>query len=255
MNNSKKLACVLNAVIIFFITATAQKDETKNTGKFIAIKGSNGAVYNAYAAGPGEATAGILFVHDYFGISKATKESVEKLGALGYRTIAVDLYKGKSATTNDSAAALMQAKDSAETAQILKAGINYLKRPGRKQAAIGFSAGGIDAMNAALMEPELFSGTIIVYGGGYDKIEKARLDKLKNPVFAITGSLDSWPVEAALNFFSAQKNKLFEMYFYPGADHGYAQPLFLGGKNYNAEATRVTWLLMKDFLSRNLKNK
>jgi carboxymethylenebutenolidase len=223
-------------------------------GTFITIKENDGTPCRAYSSGPENANVAILFVHDYFGISNATKESVERLGALGYRTIAVDLYKGKSATINDSAAALMQAKDSVETAHILRASIDYLKKPGRKLAAIGFSAGGIDAMNATLMEPELFTATIIVYAGSYDKIEKSRLDKLKSPVLAITGALDNWPVQAALNFFATEKNKSFEMYFYPGADHGYAQPLFNGGKNYDAEATRVTWMLMKDFLLRNLKS-
>src|SRR5207244_12454637 len=110
-------------------------------------------------------------IHDYFGITPATKESVERLGALGYRTIAVDLYNGKSATTNDSAQALMQTKDRLGTDRILKGGIDYLKRPGRKLATIGFSAGGLDAMNANLMDPESFNATVIIYGGGYDKIE------------------------------------------------------------------------------------
>jgi dienelactone hydrolase len=148
----------------------------------------------------------------------------------------------------------MQAMIRNETDRILQSGIDYLKRPGRKLATIGFSAGGIDAMNANLMEPEAFSATIIVYGGSYDKIEKARLDKLKSPVLAITGSLDSWPVQAALNFFADHKDKSFEMYFYPGADHGYAQLLYNEGKNFDAEATRVTWMLMEDFLSRHLKS-
>jgi hypothetical protein len=41
---------------------------------------------------------------------------------------------------------------------------------------------------------------------------------------------------------------------YPGADYGYAQPFFLNGKNYNAGATRMTWKLMEDFLSRHTQN-
>ena len=40
------------------------------------------------------------------------------------------------------------------------------------------------------------------------------------------------------------------MYIYPNADHAYAQPLFNEGKNLNLEATRVTWLLIDDFLKR-----
>jgi carboxymethylenebutenolidase len=228
------------------------KNAVFNNDKFITIKGSDGTIDRAYIAGPEDAKAGILFVHDYFGISDAAKESVERLAALGYRVIAVDLYKGRSATTNDSAVLLMKAKDSSETSHILAAGIDYLKKPGRKLAAVGFSAGGVDAMKATLMEPELFSATVIVYGGDYDKIEKSRLDKLKTPVLAITGSLDNWPLQAALNFLKNENEKLLELYVYPGADHGYAQPLFNGGKNYNAEATRVTWMLMTDFLSRHL---
>lgn len=267
MLQMKKMAPVILAVttICFNIVnaqssnaiSTSVKKDSKNVtaqkGRFISIKASSGTEYSVFAAGPENANSAILFVHDYFGISETTKQSVERLGALGYRAIAVDLYKGKSATTNDSAAALMNAKNPDETKQILQCAIDYLKRPGRKLASIGFSAGGIDAMNANLMAPDLFSATAIVYGGSYDKIEKEKLDKLRSPVLAITGALDEWPREAALNFLQNHKDKLFELYIYPGADHGYAQPLFNGGKNYSAEATRVTWMLVEDFLARNLK--
>ena len=52
-----------------------------------------------------------MVVHDYFGISDATKQSVERLGALGYRSVAVDLYGGKSATSHEGAVQLMQFLD------------------------------------------------------------------------------------------------------------------------------------------------
>jgi carboxymethylenebutenolidase len=222
-------------------------------GQFVTIKSAQGTEYRAYAAGPEDAKNAILFVHDYFGMSDAVKESVERLGAAGYRVLAVDLYKGKSASTNDAATLLMNAKDPKETRQILLTAIESLKRPGRKLASVGFSAGGIDAMNANLLAPDLFSATAIIYGGSYDKIEKERLGTLKSPVLAITGSLDDWPLQAALNFLAQEKDKSLELYVYPGADHGYAQPLFNNGKNLNAEATRVTWMLLEDFLARNLK--
>jgi carboxymethylenebutenolidase len=226
---------------------------TKN-GEYITIQGADGFKCRVYAAGPVNARAGILVVHDFFGITPATRETVERLGGLGYRVIAVDLYNGKSATTNDSAEVYMRAKVRKETDRILKAGIDYLKQPGRKLATIGFSAGGVDAMYANLMEPDSFNATVIVYGGGYDQIEKVNLEKLRSPVLAIMGALDEWPVKAALNFFAIEKDKSFEIYIYPGAKHAYAQPLFLNGKNYDAEATRVTWKVMEDFLSRHLNN-
>lgn len=267
---NKSISAVLILIITSITTLQAQKsggmssksgDNSSSVeniplakGEFVVLKGVNGIEYRAYSAGPMDAKGGILLVHDYFGITPATKKCVERLGGLGYRTVAVDLYKGKSATTNDSAQALMKAMNRMETDQILKSGIEYLKRPGRKLGTVGFSAGGIDAMNANLMDPESFSATVIVYGGSYDKIEKVRMEKLKSPVLAITGALDEWPVQAALNFFENEKEKTFEMYIYPGADHGYAQPLFNNGKNYNAEAERLTWKLMEDFLCRHLCN-
>jgi dienelactone hydrolase len=243
----KKRVFLSFLIIVFWsIDLLASKNQVK--GEFINIKGSNGSLYRAYVSGPKDAKVGILFVHDFFGISDAVLESVERLGTLGYRTIAIDLYKGRSAITNDSANVLMQSKDSAETVIILQAGIDYLKKPGRNLVAIGFSAGGVDAMNATLMEPDLFSATIIVYGGGYDKIRQSRLDKLKSPVLAITGSLDNWPLQAGINFLASEKNKSFEFFVYPQADHGYAQPLFNGGRNYNQEATKNTWKLMEEFI-------
>jgi hypothetical protein len=56
-------------------------------------------------------------------------------------------------------------------------------------------------------------------------------------------------------FLQMTKDKIFELYIYPNAYHVYAQPLFLNGKNYEAEATRVTWKIMEDFLARHLNNK
>jgi carboxymethylenebutenolidase len=248
----KRKILLLLITIVTSISLSAQNKNKNSTkpGEFIIIKGNNGKEYRAFAAGPPDAMMSTLFVHDYFGISDATKESVQRLGALGYYTIAIDLYKGKSATTNEAAESLMKSKDDVETTATLRAAIDHLKRPGRKLAAIGFSAGGFDAMNATLMEPDLFKATVIVYGGGYDKIEKAKLNNLKNPVLVTTGALDSWPMQAAINFLTNEKDKLLELYVYPGADHGYAQPLFNGGKNYNPEAKRVTWMLMEDFLQR-----
>ena len=69
---------------------------------------------------------------------------------------------------------------------------------------------------------------------------------------AITGSLDTGSVQSSVNFLTQAKNlsKSYEMYIYPNADHAYAQPLFNEGKNLNLEATRVTWLLIDDFLKR-----
>ena len=73
---------------------------------------------------------------------------MQRLGALGYRSVAVDLYGRKSATNHEDAVKLMQSLDRKATDKILQAGLDYLKQPGRKLATIGFSMGGLESLQA-----------------------------------------------------------------------------------------------------------
>lgn len=228
-------------------------DETLS-GEFIQLTRSTGERFRAYTAGPADADAGILIVHDWFGISDFTRESVERLGNLGYRTIAIDLYNGSSAKTHAEAGKLMGTLKRNVTNAILQSGLDYLKMPNRKIATIGFSMGGLESLNANLNDPESVSATVIIYGGDFDNIALNELKKLNSPVLTITGSKDGWSLPASTNFLTnmEEAGQIAELYVYPGALHAYAQPLFNGGKNYDKEATRLTWLLTEDFLKRHL---
>jgi len=111
------------------------------------------------------------------------------------------------------------------------------------------------SLNANLNDPEAVRASVIVYGSGFDKIDTKRLQRLKSPVPVIAGAEDSAAVQAASNFLSTMKEakRSCEMLVYPGADHGYAQPLFNGGKNYDPAAIRTTWVLIEDFLASHLR--
>ncbi|PYV80235.1 MAG: hypothetical protein DMG93_19270, partial [Acidobacteria bacterium] len=102
-----------------------------------------------------------------------------------------------------------------------------------------------------LNDPEAVSATVMIYGFGFDKIDIKRLERLKSSVLVIAGGEDTGATQAAINFLSTMKEakRPCEMLIYPGADHGYAQPLFNEGKNYNPEAVRTTWVLVEDFLN------
>lgn len=249
---------LIQVVIIFILllgTTCTQKDNDKTvSGEFIQLTGVDGEEFRAYSAGPEDAAAGVMIVHDWFGISEFTKESVERLGNLGYRTIAVDLYNGTSATTHPEAEKLMGTLNREVTDARLQSGLDYLKSEGRNIATIGFSMGGLESLNATLNDPEIVGATVIIYGGDFDKIAVDKLKKLSSPVLTITGSKDGWSLLSSTNFLSnmEEADRLVELYVYPGAAHAYAQPLFNGGKNYDKEATRLTWLLTEDFLKRHL---
>jgi len=74
-------------------------------------------------------------------------------------------------------------------------------------------------------------------------------------VLVIAGAEDTAASQAAINFLSTMKEakRACEILVYPGADHGYAQPLFNEGKNYNPEAIRATWVLVENFLASHLR--
>jgi carboxymethylenebutenolidase len=244
------------SVLVFTVRAESEdKSFTREKGSFIVLKQGDGGEFRAFVAGPEDAKAAVLIVHDYFGISDATKQSVQRLGALGYRSVAVDLYGGKSANSHDDAVKLMQSLDRIACNKILQAGLDYLRRPGRKLATIGFSMGGQESLNANLNDPEAVNASVIIYGFGFDKIDTKRLESLKSPVLVIAGSDDTGATQAAISFLSTMREakRLCEIFIYPGADHGYAQPLFNQGKNYNPEATRITWVLVEDFLASHLR--
>lgn len=243
---------IYNLTAMIVILTLSISCTSHERGEFISIELSDGNEFRAYSSGPDDSNAGIMIVHDWFGISDFTKESVERLGSLGYRVIAVDLYRGSSATTHKDAGKLMGKLVRAETDEILQSGLDHLKMPGRKLATIGFSMGGMESLNANLNDPEAVNGTVIIYGGGFDKLDAEMLMKLKSPVFTITGSEDGWSLPAATIFLENMKKtwKSSELYVYPGAAHAYAQPLYNEGQNYDAEATRITWLLVEDFLKR-----
>ena len=254
----KFLSSLVLLLLMSNFVATAVREDNHSgaePGSFVTLKQSDGNEFRAFVAGPVDAKAGVLIVHDYFGISDATKQSVERLGALGYRSVAVDLYGGKSATSHEEAVKLMQSLDRKATDKILQAGLDSIKQPGRKLATIGFSMGGQESLNANLNDPEAVSATVLIYGAGFDKIDKERLERLRSPVLTITGDQDTGAMQAAINFLSSMKEakRPYEMLVYPGADHGYAQPLFNKGKNYNPEAVRTTWVLIDDFLDSQLR--
>ena len=224
-------------------------------GRFINLKGKDGREVRAFVAGPAEAKAGVLIVHDYLGITDATREAVSRLGSMGYLAVAVDLYGGKSANNHEDAVKLMEGVDNTAAAAAVKAGLDFLKRPGRKVATVGFSMGGQHALRGNLNDAGAVSATVIVYGFGFDKIETAELEKLQSPVLVVSGALDAGATDAAVHFLANMKvaKRDCELFIYPGADHGYAQPLFMGGKNYSPEAVRATWVVVDDFLAKHLK--
>jgi len=227
-------------------------------GEWISIKQAQGAAIKAFVAGPEDAGEAVLVVHDWFGITDATRAAVDMLGAGGYRALAVDLYDGQSASTHDEATRLMNQfylADKPRVDRLLDGGLHHLRRSGRALATLGFSMGGLPSFLVHLRSPDAVAASVIVYGSGFDKMASAQLANLKNPLLAISGALDDGSVQSSLAFvpLARRARQSFEMHIYPDADHAYMQPLFNQGRNYKAELADSTWKLVFDFLKRQLR--
>jgi hypothetical protein len=82
----------LNLFVLLLLTLTLSiraegqgRGSAAEKGSFATLKQDDGTEFRAFVAGPPDVAAGILIVHDYFGISEATKPSVRHLADLGYR--------------------------------------------------------------------------------------------------------------------------------------------------------------------------
>src|SRR3989442_2903556 len=110
-------------------TVTFKSGEESVTG-FLALPES-----------PGRHPA-LVVVHEWWGLVDWVKEQAEKLAQQGYVDLAVDLYRGKSATDRDTAHELMRGLPQDRAVQDLKAAFEYLaSRPDgnkEKSGAIGW---------------------------------------------------------------------------------------------------------------------
>src|SRR5690348_9827494 len=99
----------------------------------------------AYVSKPkGKAKAGMLVIHEWWGLTDWVKHMADQLADQGYLALAVDLYKGKSTDNPDEARQLMQSKDEKWGDAVEEAGLEWLKANdgGAKVGTIGWCMGG-----------------------------------------------------------------------------------------------------------------
>jgi len=214
---------------------------------------SDATAFVSYVAGPATASACVVLVHDWFGVSPFYTDAAERLGRHGYYVVAVDLYNGRAATTHEEAATLLGTLDRDLAGEKIDAAIKFLGDRPRKVAVMGFSMGARHALEAALRNSSVHA-TVLWYGETTKETE--RLRQLNGPVLLIDGSKDgSSAVEDASAFARAADaaGAQAEIYLYPGAAHAFAQPLFNQGATYDPVAAEAAWHLTDDFLKRRLR--
>src|SRR6202795_3861659 len=109
----------------------------------------------------------LIVIHEYWGLNDWVKEQASKLADEGYEALAIDLYRGKVATTPDMAHELMRGVPEDRAKRDLHAAVEFLKSQSNVKkdriGAIGWCMGGGYALDVALQEPDLAT-VVINYG-------------------------------------------------------------------------------------------
>ncbi len=212
-----------------------------------------GLLYTPEGKGPFPA---LVVIHEWWGLNDWVKEQAAKLADEGYVTLAVDLYRGKVATTPDEAHEIMRGVPEDRAARDLHAAVEFLKsQPSVKKdriGSIGWCMGGGYSLDVALQEPML-TATVINYG--HLAADADSLKKINASVLGIFGGQDRGiPVDDVKKFEQAlkQQGNKVEIVIYPDAGHGFENPNNKTG--YRAADAADAWKHTTGFLAATLKN-
>src|SRR3954467_11358671 len=114
------LVCCVLMLLEFSALAATPKDVTYKSGSETV----HGIVYTPAGKGPFPA---LVVIHEWWGLNDWVKDQASKLADEGYKTLAIDLYRGKVAGSPDEAHELMRGVPEDRSARDLRAAFSYLE--------------------------------------------------------------------------------------------------------------------------------
>src|SRR5258707_4922483 len=225
-------------------------------GKSVSYKSGDETVqamlYTPAGKGPFPA---IIVIHEYWGLNDWVKEQVSKLADQGYEALAIDLYRGKIATTPEMGNELMRGVPEDRAKRDLHAAFEFLQsQPNVKKnriGAIGWCMGGGYALDVALQEATL-AADVINYG--HLATDPAAINKINSPILGLFGGQDRGITPDDVHKFEAamkQAGKKIDIRIYDDAGHAFENPNNTDG--YRAADAADAWKRISDFLAANLK--
>ena len=225
-------------------------------GKTVSYKSGDetvqGGLYTPSGKGPFPA---LIVIHEWWGLNDWVKEQASKLSDEGYVTLAVDLYRGKVATTPDMAHEIMRGVPEDRAKRDLHAAFEFLtSQPNVKKdriGAIGWCMGGGYSLDVALQEPTL-AADIINYG--HLATDPEALKKINAPILGLFGAQDRGIPPADVRKFGEALDKMgkkIEIKIYDDAGHAFENPNNRDG--YREADAADAWKRTVEFLATTLK--
>ena len=242
-------ACVLCFLCVANVSAAVRTKTVRYRSGNEMVSG-----YLAVPGTPGKHPA-LIVIHEWWGLVPRVKEQTRKFAAAGFVALAVDLYRGQTATTPAGARRLMMALPPERAMQDLQAAFAYLEsQPGVRAAKIGvvgWCFGGGWALRLAVHQPRLAACAV---NYGELPTDPEQIQAIRCPVLGNFGALDPGITPAKVRAFEAamkQAGKSINAKIYPGASHAFENPNNKMG--YRPEAAANAWKRMVAFFDQKLK--
>ncbi|MCA9321163.1 MAG: dienelactone hydrolase family protein [Planctomycetes bacterium] len=228
-------------------------DVPKPQGETIALGGGK-----AYLSLPKDAKGplpAVIVIHEWWGLNDNIRHWSDRLAALGFAAVAVDLYEGTVATTREEAMKAYGSVDSAKAHAMLQAAMSFVRKDARirapKVASIGWCFGGGWSLNCALVHPDL-DAAVIYYGRL--TTDPDALKSIKARVCGVFGKQDSGIPAATVDAFEdalGAADVRHEIHRYD-ANHAFANP---SSARYDQVSAARAWRQVSAFLQESLQPK
>jgi len=236
------------ALLILMVTIAALGADGKSVSYKSGDETVQGMLYTPPGKGPFPA---LIVIHEWWGLNDWVKEQASKLADQGYVALAVDLYRGKVATTPEMAHEIMRGVPEDRARRDLHSAFEFLaSQPNVKKdriGSIGWCMGGGYSLDVALDEPTL-AATVINYG--HLATDTDALKKINAPILGLFGAQDQGIPPADVHKFEQtmkQLGKKIDVKIYDDAGHAFENPDNKTG--YRTEDAADAWKRTIDFLA------
>ena len=248
----RKLSVLLAVLLLSGASATALAAD----GKPVSYKSGDETVQAVLYAPSGKGPfPALVVIHEWWGLNDWVKDQASKLADQGYVTLAIDLYRGKVATTPEMAHEIMRGVPEDRAKRDLHAAFEFLaSQPNVKKdriGSIGWCMGGGYSLDVALQEPTS-AATVINYG--HLATDAEALQKINGPILGLFGAQDHGITPDDVHKFQQalkQLGKKIDVKIYDDAGHGFENPSNKDG--YRAQDAADAWKRTVDFLALTLK--
>lgn len=228
---------------------------------------ADGVASRGYLARPADADGslpGVLVVHDWLGVTDATRMRCDMLARLGYVAFAADVFGADVRPSPEEApgvAASFYGDEATWRGRLTAALARLVEEPAvdaGRLAAIGYCFGGSSALQLARTGADLRA--VVSFHGGLTTGPAGEAAQIRAKLLVLTGGADPVVPDDAVLAFEDELRGVpavdWQVVTYSGAMHAFTVPTVDAperGAAYDERADRRSWTAMKDFFAETLR--